>query len=196
MGCIILTDINTEEKTSETLPKRYYDAGQIFVDYGGFIREIIKLKLEDEHEREDVFQNFFTSLIKKPIPNNKDLNNEEKLKSYLYKAVINDIIDYVRIRNKYNNVVKQLTNEVGTREYCPGPDEQLEVSEEAYKMLALIEEKLSESEYEALKLRFNHQLDNKSIAKKMEVKQDSVYRYISNGLKRIREFISKEGSDD
>lgn len=190
-----MTNVSIEE-LAEELPVQFYCPGDIFAEHGNFIRSVIGSQLEEESDREDVFQIFFLSLVKKPLPKNDELNNEENFKRCLYKAIINDIIDFKRKRNTYSNVIKELSVEVRNGARFQEPDEKLEVSEEASRMLVLLEENLTKTQSKAIKLRYGCNLESEEVAKKMEVKQDSVYRYISSGLKRIREYIKKEGNDD
>ena len=71
-------------------------AEKIFAEYGDFIRMVIRYKVGNNSQVDDLFQDFFLSLVSKPPP--ADVRN---IKNYLYKVVTNDIVDASRRVEKY-----------------------------------------------------------------------------------------------
>ena len=66
-------------------------ATKIFDEYGDFIYSVIRYKVKDEASAEDLYQDFFLSLVSSPI--RKEVKD---MKSYLYRAIINKIFDTKR----------------------------------------------------------------------------------------------------
>ena len=70
-------------------------AAEVFGKYGDEILAVIRFNVDDQSRANDIFQDFFISLIRKPIP-----PHVKDVKRYIYKAVTNDVIDFSRrIRN-------------------------------------------------------------------------------------------------
>ena len=74
-------------------------AARIFDEYGEFIFGVILSKVQDKNLAEDLYQDFFLSLVSRPIT--PDVRN---IKSYLYKSLTNDIIDAGRRTERYHNL--------------------------------------------------------------------------------------------
>jgi len=68
--------------------------------------------------------------------------------------------------------------------------------EEINKMFGLIKGRLKDSQYQAIALRYKSQYNNKEVAEIMGVKRTSVSRYISIGLKKIRQSLKLKGGND
>ena len=66
-------------------------AAEIVSEYSDFIYMVIYSQVKNKSRVDDIFQDFFISLVSKPIP-----HNVKNIKSYLYKAVSNDIVDTQR----------------------------------------------------------------------------------------------------
>jgi DNA-directed RNA polymerase specialized sigma24 family protein len=63
-------------------------AAEVIAEYRDFIYMVICSQVNNKACAEDIFQDFFLSLVSKPIPH--DVKN---IKSYLYRAISNDIVD-------------------------------------------------------------------------------------------------------
>jgi len=66
-------------------------ASKVFAERGDFIRAVIRSQVKNEAQADDIFQDFFLSLVYNPVP--KGVKN---MKSYLYRAIIKDVVDAVR----------------------------------------------------------------------------------------------------
>ena len=64
---------------------------KVFAEHGDFIHVVIRSQVKNEAQADDIFQDFFLSLVYNPVP--KGVKN---MKSYLYRAIINDVVDAVR----------------------------------------------------------------------------------------------------
>jgi len=159
-------------------------AAEIFTEYGDFIRMVIFSQVKNKARIDDIFQDFFLSLVRKPIP--QDVKN---IKGYLYRAITNDIIDATRRVNKYSyhmHKYHEYPNHFINRRT---PENAFIDVEETNKMFGLIKGRLTNSQYQAMALRYGTDHSIKEVAEKMGVKSTSVSRYISMGLKKIRQSL-------
>ena len=77
-------------------------ATAIFFEHGDFIRAVIRHKIKDESMAEDLFHNFFLSLVSRPVP-----AEVQDIKGYIYRAIINDVTDHVRHLEKYQAMTQK-----------------------------------------------------------------------------------------
>jgi RNA polymerase sigma factor (sigma-70 family) len=157
-------------------------ATKIFAEYGDFIHMVIFSQVKNEARTDDIFQDFFLFLVRKPMP--QDVKN---IKGYLYRAITNDIIDATRRVNKYSYHVHKYKEYPNHSINKRTPENAFIDVEETNKMLVLIKGRLTNSQYQAMALRYRTDHSIKEVAKKMGVKSTSVSRYISIGLKKIRQ---------
>jgi RNA polymerase sigma factor (sigma-70 family) len=162
-------------------------ASEIFSKYEGFIRAVICFQVGDSGLAEDIFQDFYLSLVSRPIP-----AGIQNIKSYLYRAITNDIVDAARRVEKYQSRMQKYAQ-------CPDfsinkntPENALINKEEINKMFELIEGWLRYSEAQAIKLRYIYNLNIKEIAEKMCVNERTASRYICVGLSKVREFFNNK----
>ncbi len=156
-------------------------ASQIFFEYGDFIRSIINTKVNDWEKEENMFQDFFLSLVYKPMP--IDVRNK---KSYLYRAIINDITDFRRRSERYSTHIQNFEKKIEYAINKSTPENAYINEEQISKMLRLIKEQLPDSCSEAITLRYIENMSIQEVAKKMNVRSASVSRYISTGVKKLR----------
>ena len=156
-------------------------AAKIFEEYGDFIYRTIRYKVQNKASVEDLYQNFFLSLVANPIP--KDTNN---IKGYLYRAIIRDVIDSDRQTKKYQNVIEKYFKNL---KFLINDDD----SRNAFNSRKAFEEtlrknweRLSPNETKAMILRYKESCGMEDIAKKMNVKKETAIKYICVGLKKIR----------
>jgi len=159
-------------------------AAKIFVEYGDFIHTVIRHQVKNETQADDLFQDFFLSLVASPLP-----AGVRNIKGYLYRAITNDIIDAThRVERYWNHVHKYseyLEHPINKRT----PENAFINVEETNKMFVLIKRRLTNSQYQAMALRYRTDHSIKEVAEKMGVKSTSVSRYISIGLKKIRQSL-------
>jgi RNA polymerase sigma factor (sigma-70 family) len=156
---------------------------KIFAEYGEFILSVIKAKVRDSGVVDDLFQDFFLSLVRKPLPD--EIKN---IKAYLYRSIINDIIDYTR-RTKYKKLetsYDELRCDVVSDARA---EKSLSNKEQAVKIYDLIDQKLPSSESTAVRLRYKENQNISEIAERMNITKRSVARYVSSGLRTIREYV-------
>jgi RNA polymerase sigma-70 factor (ECF subfamily) len=165
-------------------------AAEIFALHGDFIRKVIQYRIGDADLADDLFQNFFLSLVSRPIP--LDVQN---VQSYLYRAIINDSFDAVRRVEQYQDRIERYSKRVENPINKGRPENALIETEETQKMFKMIERLLPTSESRAVTLKFKNDSSIGEVAKQMAVNNRSVSRYISVGLKKLRQVVlKKEGT--
>lgn len=162
-------------------------ATQIFAEYGDFIYQIALYKLGDENLADDLYQNFFLSQISNPVPS--DVRN---IKSYLYRALINDFLDEKRRSKNQKKNLKKYAKDLDFPINKSCSTDALINEEQNSKMFEIIGGQLSPVEFEAIELRYKEGYSLNEVAKRMKVKKGSVSRYISVGLKKFQSFFKME----
>jgi RNA polymerase sigma factor (sigma-70 family) len=168
---------------------RYRDsvdtAHKVFAEHGSFIRAVVGSRVKNEAQADDIFQNFFLSLVHKPVP--EDIRG---IKSYLYKAIINDIVDAACRVEQYQALVHRYSEQLNFSANTIRSEEALSMREETDKVLGLISSQLRRSEFQAITLRYGNCTDINEVAKKMGVNSGAVRRYMPVGLTRFRKFLT------
>ncbi|UCH69688.1 MAG: sigma-70 family RNA polymerase sigma factor [Candidatus Bathyarchaeota archaeon] len=159
-------------------------AAEIFAEYGGFIRAIIHSQVKSETQADDMFQDFFLSLVCKPVP-----QNVKNIKGYLYRAITNDIIDSVRRVERYRNHMHKYSKHLDHPINKRTPEDAFICVEETNKMFELIKGRIRNNEFQAITLQYKSHYSIKNVAKIMGVKCKSVREYTSRGLGRIRQSL-------
>ena len=168
-------------------PSNVDRAAEIFSKYGDFILAVIRYQVGNDVQADDLYQDFFLSLVSRPIP-----AHIQNIKSYLYRAINNDIVDAVRRVEKYQNRMQKYAEGLDFFINKNTPENALINKEEINKMIKLIEGRLPHSEAQAIKERYICNLTIKEIAEKMCVNTRTVSRYICEGLSKVRQFFNSK----
>ena len=155
-------------------------AAKVFGQYGDFIHAVIRCKVRNEAQADDLFQDFFLSIVSNPPA------SLQNIKGYIYRAITNDIVDAVRRMERYEGHVSKYSEHLNYSINKNSLEEVLIEREELDRLFALIRERLPGSESEAIALRYRDSNSIKEVAKKMGVEKRTVSSYISVGLKKIR----------
>lgn len=177
-------------KKESVPPSNVARAAEIFSEYGDFIRAVIRYKVKNEARAGDLFQDFFLSLVSKPIP-----AGVQNVRSYLYRAIINDIVDATRRIEKYKTRMNKYAECLNYSVNKNGPENAFVETEQTNKMFRLIEGWLRHSEAQAVTLRYRNSYNIKEAAKKMHVNSRTVSRYLSAGLSKVRQFLTLKQGD-
>ena len=159
-------------------------AAKVFGEYGDFIYAVIRCKVRNKAQADDLFQDFFLSLVFKPPP-----PNIQNIKGYLYRAVTNDILDAARRVEKYQTRIDRYAECLKYTATEDSPENVLIETEETNKMFKLIERHLKRTEAQAIILRYRNHYKIKDVAKKMAINDNTAWRHISKGLRKIRRFF-------
>jgi len=156
-------------------------AAAIFDEHGRVIRSIIRSHVNNDSEVDDIYQDFFLSLVHKPVP-----ERIRDIKGYLYRALRNDVLDAARKANSYRGRIQRYTEL--RKQSRPGhtPWDTIIRDEQVEKALELIDRKLCPREAEAIVRRFGFDQTVTEAAEKMGVNKRTLSRYVCVGLKKIR----------
>jgi len=164
--------------------KRVGFAAEVFDKFGDEIRAFIHFNVKDKSKADDIFQEFFVSIVRKPIP-----SDIQDIPAYLYRAVTNDVIDLSRQikihRDHIQNYAECCKNQLKQED----PQTIAIQVENTQKMFQLIESRLPKREAQAVLQRFGHGFSIKDTAERMHVDRRIVSRYLSIALKKMRQFI-------
>jgi RNA polymerase sigma factor (sigma-70 family) len=163
-------------------------AAELFGKYGDEIRAVIRFNVDDQSRANDIFQDFFVALVRKPVP-----TYVQDVRRYLYQAVTNDVIDFSRrVRNRQNNAQKYAYS---CRSYTAqeSPQDIAIQAEEVQRMLHLIESHLPKREATVLMNRCGNGLSTSDTAERLRLTKRTVSHYLSIAMKKMRRLISKNG---
>jgi len=162
-------------------------AADIFAEYGDFIYNIICSKTKNKAQVNDLYQDFFLSLVSKPPP-----SGTKNIKSYLYRAITNDIVDATRQMQRYQTLINKYADNLNLSINKPDSTNASTDEGSIEKIFSLIRGHLSPVEAKAITLRYKNNCSNEEIAKEIDAKKESVSRYICVGLKKIRQILAAE----
>jgi len=160
-------------------------AARIFTEHGNFIHAVIRSQVKDHARADDLFQDFFLSLVCKPPP-----ASIKKLKSYLFAAITNDIVDAARRVEKYQARMHRYAEHLRYITANGDPEKTLAGAEEMNRMFELMERRLQPSEARAITLRYRDDFSIQEVAETMRVDNRSVSKYLYKGLKKIRQLLT------
>ncbi|UCD00159.1 MAG: sigma-70 family RNA polymerase sigma factor [Phycisphaerales bacterium] len=163
-------------------------AAEVFLDHKDFIRGVICFHVQDEDYADDLFQDFFLSLVCNPLP-----RSIQNIESYLYKAITNDIIDAIHRKEKHRNCLRQYRERSSLNGSQKTPAEAVLEMEQIDRVLDLIEKRLPRTEACAVCLQYREGHDAREIAGRMNVGIATVRGYVSEGLSRIRRLLGIKG---
>jgi len=159
-------------------------AAKLFMEYGDFIRAVIRCQVKNETKADDLFQDFFLSLVANPLP--ADVRN---IRSFLYRAVTNDIINAAQRVENYQNKMLKYAKRFNKSINKKTPENAVIEAEETNRMFELIEMRLRRSEAQAITFRYRNNYNIKEVAMRMNVSSGSVRKYINVGLSKIRQLL-------
>ena len=168
----------------KNIPKRVRLAAEIFDRYGDDIRAIIHFNVKDESNADDIFQDFFVSIVRKPIP-----PEIQDIKAYIYRAVTNDVIDASRQKKCHQDHIKKYAECCKHFIITEDPQDIAIKMEDTKRMFQLIESCLPKHEAEVIIQRYGQGFSTTDTAKRMQVNKRHISRYLSVALKKMREFV-------
>ena len=181
-----LPNANIDERANVSL------AAKIFAECGEFIYRVIRYKVRNETLADDLYQDFFLSLVSNPVP-----PGVKDIKRYFYKAINNDIIDASRRIKRYQNLKKNYAHYANYSINKNGSENAHINKGQINEILKLIGGRLEPREAKAITLRYKNGCSIEEVSQKMGVKKESVSSYICTGLNKIRQFLNvKRGSQN
>jgi len=159
-------------------------AARVFAEYGDFIYAVIYHKIKDDNKANDLYQDFFLSLVSRPVP-----AHVQNVNSYLYKAIQNDIIDAGRRIQKYQTLMNKYAQYADFSINKNSSVNALDIKGQTDRIFKLIGGQLKPTEAKAIILRYKYNHSLEQVAQKMNVKKESVSRYVCTGLNKIRQSL-------
>lgn len=162
-------------------------ASKIIAEHGDMIRAIIRSQIFEKSKADDLFQDFFISLAERPIP-----EYIEDIAGYLRRAVMRDIIDAGRRVGHERACLSRYALRRRTFTFRDDPSNNLMRSELLEMLCRLARNQLRKRESQAIVYRFLCNHDTGLAAKLMGVDKRTVSRYVSIGIKRLRQHIDSQ----
>ena len=165
--------------------KRVGFAAEVFERYGNEIRAFIHFNVKDKSKADDIFQELFVSIVRKPIP-----SGVHDIQAYLYRVVTNDVIDSSRQTKNHRDHIQKYAECCKIQLKRDDPQKIAIQVESTKKMFQFIESRLPKREAEAILQRFGRGFSIKDTAERMHVNERIVSRYLSIAIKKMRQIIS------
>ncbi len=157
-------------------------AAEVFAEHGSFIRAVIRFLAKNQFREDDFYQDFFLSLALRPVP-----ANVQNVRSYLYRAIRNDIIDAARRQTKEQEYLQKHAQEIRISINNRTPADALISGQESVSAFRYLTRHLRHREAEAVTLRYRDNCSIAEIASRMGVDRRTVSRYLSASVKRLRQ---------
>lgn len=166
-------------------PQAVKAAARVIAEHSTFIRNIIHYQADNEFLEEDLFQEFFLSLVRRPLP-----SDTRDVRKYLYRAITNDVIDAIRQRATRRSYLKKY-GQIGQISINKStPEDALAEVEDQTLVFGRVAGQLRKKEAEAVTLRYRDDYSIAEIAREMGVTKRSVSRYLAAGLRRLRQALA------
>jgi RNA polymerase sigma factor (sigma-70 family) len=166
------------------IPGDVQRATAIFFEHCDFIRTVIRYKIKDESMAEDLFHDLFLSLVSRPVP-----AEVRDIKGYIYRAIINDVTDHIRHLERYQTIAHRCADYNKLTVNNRLPEDALMEKEQTDRMIELIKKRVTKNEFKAITSRYRDGLSIKEAADRMSINNRSVSRYISTGIRKVKQFL-------
>jgi RNA polymerase sigma factor (sigma-70 family) len=162
-------------------------AAELFAAHGSFIRAVIRFQAKNQFREDDFYQEFFLSLIRKPMP--ADVRN---VKGYLYRAITNDVVDFTRRQGSRQHCFAEYAQVIRISINKSTPEDAMMLHDERESAFRCLTRQLRQREAEAVTLRYRDNCSIAEIASRMGVDKRTVSRYLSAGLRQLRRDLAIE----
>jgi RNA polymerase sigma factor (sigma-70 family) len=152
---------------------------EMFAIHGDFLFCVLRKELSEDDAR-DLWQNLFLTLITKPVP-----SHTTNIRRYLYQAAVHDIIDLKRRAQMHKKKVNEYLDMAPKTQYDRCPVEQLIGIESVREAFKKIKGTLPPTVGQAVLHKFQEQLSRREISEKMNIKKETVDKYLSIGTKMM-----------
>jgi len=159
----------------------------IFAEYDGFIRTIIRIQAGTKLDPEDLYQEFYLALLRKPI--RADVQNME---GYLYRTLVHHVVNAIRFQETYAQNVKKYAKEARILINNQGSGNAFTGEEQKHTAVARLARHLPGREGQAFVLRYRDDCSILEIAARMGVHRRTVSRYLSECVRRLQGRLAAE----
>lgn len=162
-------------------------AARVFAEHGTFIRAVIRFQTDDESHVEDLYQEFFLKLVCKPLPQQLD-----NVRSYLYRAITNDVLDAARRQQSYLYYLKKYSKKIRISVNKKTPRNAFLETEESDSLFSLLARQLTQRQSQAVTMRYRDNYSLSEIAAEMGIARQTARRHLSSGIRRLRAILAIE----
>lgn len=160
-------------------------ASAVFREHGAFIRSAIRFQARNEFLEDELLQQLFLSLVTHPIP-----AGVWNVRSYLYRAIANDVIDSARRRARRRKHFEKFTEESRVSIHSQAPADALMHEEDSDAAFVRLTRQLSRREAEAVTLRYRDDRSIPEIARMMGVNRRTVSHYLAAAVRQLRRILA------
>ncbi|NLZ04492.1 MAG: sigma-70 family RNA polymerase sigma factor [Phycisphaerae bacterium] len=162
-------------------------AWALFHQHGAFIRAVIRFQAKNEFQEDDLYQQLFLSLVSRPMP-----PDVENVKSYLYRAIANDIVDTARQKARQRKHFEKLAEEFRNSIHKEAPADAFLGVGDGDAALACLTRHLRKREAQAVVMRYQDDRSISEIARVMGVDRRTVSYYLAAALRQLRRICAIE----
>ncbi len=162
-------------------------AAAVFREHGAFIRTTIRFQARNESQEDDLLQQLFLSLVSRPIP-----ADVENVRSYLYRAIANDIIDLARRKARQRRRFERFAEDFRISIHKQAPTDAIVSEEDGNATFACLTRRLSRREAQAVTLRYRDDRSIPEIARMMGVDRRTVSHYLAAAVRQLRRVLAIE----
>jgi len=170
-----------------TAARNMKEATEIFEKHTHTIRAAIRFHINDASSIDDIFQDFFLSLVERPVP-----RRDQNIKAFINRAIRNDVLDAASENRSYHQRNCKYAQMHQDRFKSKAPDELVIHAEDIRQLFDIVENQLLQHETEAIIQKYRYDRDADEAAKAMGVTRRSVSHYLCTGMKKIRNFVQQE----
>lgn len=162
---------------------------QVFSEHGKAISSMLAYHVKDPSTAEDLYQDLFVSLVRRPIP-----EHVKTPLSYLWRAVVNDMKDAGRKRASYEGMRERYRLRSSNGVATDDPYATLEVQERIERLVLLVQKHLRPHEARAVLDRYVFCKSLSDSAKDSKVRVRTLSRYICTGVKTLRDKLQHDAA--
>ena len=162
-------------------------ATALFFQYEDLIRTTIRFHAGSKLDPEDLFQEFYLSLICRPLP--ADVRD---IRSYLYRAATNYVTSQLRRQRSYSHHQKKYAQEAENSIYNRPPRDALVEDEQRNVTITRLAGLLQQRLGQAFVLKHRDGYNILEIAVRMGVHRRTVSRYLSESAEKLRRRLAAE----
>ena len=161
-------------------------ASEVFEEYADTIRTTIAVHVNDKSTIDDIFNDFFLSLVQKPIP-----RGVKNVRAYVSRAVKNDVID-LALQTKSYHLRNRKYSQMHTGRFKSPTSSDLAIhAEDIRQLFDIVEKQLVHHEAEAIIQKYRHGRDTGEAAKALGINKRSFSHYLCTSLRKLHRFFSK-----
>ena len=169
---------------SEERGQNFEWANYLFKEHEGFIRSVIRFAIRNPSETDDFFQELYLYFVRKPP--SEEVRNPQ---GFLYRVIIDRAKDWHRRQSRRQQKRHQLVHQARQEQSNEGAETDFFRREEVQELFVQIERHLQANEAKAILYRYKHEYTLDETAREMGLQPKTISRYISVGLKKIREIL-------